>query len=112
MDGNDQERFGRIVTLHQHEVVEPPTLVGRQPHDEGGGIPRRQGLQFSVRRLTSDSPDLLHVQEWLSTESQQLYAAIREKTKSIIEDRVLVDDLPRVVELARTGNNIAVNWGM
>ncbi len=69
-------------------------------------------LQAIEMITLAQATDLLHVEEWLSTESQQLYAAIREKTKSIIEDRVLVDDLPRIVELARTGGNLAVNWGM
>ena len=60
----------------------------------------------------AQATDLLHVEEWLSTESRHLYAAIREKMQSVIEDRVLVDDLPRIVELARTGENLAVSWDM
>jgi hypothetical protein len=28
----------------------------------------------------------------------------------VIEDRVLVEDLPHVVALARTGENIPLNW--
>jgi histidine ammonia-lyase len=69
-------------------------------------------LQAIEMITLAQATDLLGVEEWLSTESQQLYAAIREKTQSIIEDRVLVDDLPRIVELARTGRNMAVSWGL
>ena len=69
-------------------------------------------LQAIEMITLAQATDLLHVEEWLSTEAQQLYAAIRQKMASIIEDRVLVDELPRIVELARTGDTIAVNWGL
>jgi histidine ammonia-lyase len=69
-------------------------------------------LQAIEMITLAQATDLLHVEEWLSTESQQLYAAIRQKMASIIEDRVLVDELPRIVELAQTGDTIAVNWGL
>ena len=69
-------------------------------------------LQAIEMITLAQATDLLQVEEWLSTESQQLYAAIREKMQPVIEDRVLVDDLPRIVELARTGKNLAMNWDM
>ncbi len=69
-------------------------------------------LQAIEMITLAQATDLLHVEEWLSTESQQLYTAIRQKMASIIEDRVLVDELPRIVELARTRDTIAVNWGL
>jgi histidine ammonia-lyase len=69
-------------------------------------------LQAIEMITLAQATDLLHVEEWLSTESQQLYAAIRQKMASIIEDRVLVDELPRIIELARIGDTIAVNWGL
>ncbi len=69
-------------------------------------------LQAIEMITLAQATDLLQVEEWLSTESQQLYAAIREKMQPVIEDRVLVDDLPRIVELARTGKNLAMKWDM
>lgn len=69
-------------------------------------------LQAIEMITLAQATDLLDIHEWLSTESQQLYAGVRERMKSVIEDRVLVNDLPRVVELARTGEDLGVNWGM
>jgi len=60
----------------------------------------------------AQATDLLEFKERLSTDSQHLYAAIREQMQSVVEDRVLVDDLARIVELARTGGNVAVNWDL
>ncbi len=54
--------------------------------------------------------DILQVRNWLSPESQMLYEAIREKIKPVLEDRVLVDDLAEVVQLARTNTNIPLLW--
>jgi histidine ammonia-lyase len=69
-------------------------------------------LQAIEMITLAQATDLLDVEKWLSAASQQLYAAIRKKMKTIVEDRVLVSDLPHIVELARTEDNIAVNWGM
>ncbi len=54
----------------------------------------------------AQATDIMQVHDRLSPEAQHLYAAIRENMAPVIEDRVLVDDLPRVVALARTGENI------
>ena len=58
----------------------------------------------------AQATDIMQVHDRLSPAAQHLYAAIRENMAPVIEDRVLVDDLPRVVALARTGENIPLNW--
>jgi histidine ammonia-lyase len=58
----------------------------------------------------AQATDIMQVHDRLSPAAQHLYAAIRENMAPIIEDRVLVEDLPHVVALARTGENIPLNW--
>jgi len=58
----------------------------------------------------AQATDIMQVHDRLSPSAQHLYAAIREHMAPVIEDRVLVDDLARVVALARTGENIPLNW--
>jgi histidine ammonia-lyase len=68
-------------------------------------------ILLAIEMITlAQATDLLEDKERLSTDSQHLYAAIREQMQSVVEDRELADDLARVVELARTGGNVAVNW--
>jgi histidine ammonia-lyase len=69
-------------------------------------------LQAIEMITLAQATDLLECKERLSIDSQHLYAAIREQMQSVVEDRVLVDDLARIVELARTGGNVAVNWDL
>lgn len=67
-------------------------------------------LAIELIALAQAMDSMVDVHDQFSPAARHLYAAIREQMDSIIEDRVLVDDLPQVVTLARTGRDILVNW--
>jgi histidine ammonia-lyase len=68
-------------------------------------------IVLAIEAITlAQATDVMGIRDQLSPAAQQLYASLREQVEPIIEDRVLVDDLPRVVTWARTTPQIAVNW--
>ena len=57
----------------------------------------------------AQATDIMRVHNQLSPAAVQLYQSVREAMAPVSEDRVLVDDLPRVVALAQTAR-VQLNW--
>ncbi len=57
----------------------------------------------------AQATDVMQVHDHLSPAAEQLYQAVRKTMAPVTEDRVLVDDLAKVVALART-ERIQLNW--
>ena len=70
-------------------------------------------IVLAIELITlAQATDIMQVHDQLSPAARHLYMSIREHTAPVIQDRVLVNDLPRVVALARTGETIPLNWHM
>lgn len=70
-------------------------------------------IVLAIELITlAQATDIMQVHDQLSPSAQRLYALIREQMAPIIKDRVLVNDLPRVVELARMAKDILLNWNV
>lgn len=68
-------------------------------------------IVLAIELITlAQATDSMRTHDRFSPATRHLYAAIREQMAPVIHDRVLVDDLPRVVTLARTGKDILLNW--
>ena len=57
----------------------------------------------------AQATDILQVHNDLSPDTRRLYESIRSVMPPVIEDRVLVNDLPKVVSLAQT-ERVSLNW--
>jgi histidine ammonia-lyase len=68
-------------------------------------------LVLAIELITlAQATDSMNAHDRLSPAARHLYAALREQMAPVIHDRVLVDDLPNVVKLVRTSNDIPLNW--
>lgn len=57
----------------------------------------------------AQATDIMQVHDRLSPAAVQLYQAVRKIMEPVIQDRVLIDELPQIVTLART-ERLQVNW--
>jgi histidine ammonia-lyase len=65
----------------------------------------------SIELITlAQATDVLGVRRRLSKHARELYLSVREQMKAIKQDRELVDELPSVVQLARTSRDIPLKW--
>ena len=68
-------------------------------------------IVLAIELITlAQATDSMNAHDRLSPAARHLYAALREQMAPVIHDRVLVDDLPNVVKLVRTSNDIPLNW--
>jgi histidine ammonia-lyase len=68
-------------------------------------------IVLAIELITlAQATDIMQVHDRLSPAARHLHAATRNCIAPIIKDRVVVDALPRVVSLARTGADIPLNW--
>jgi len=91
-DNQDVVSMGTDSTLMTMKVIEQAYIV----------------LAIELVAL-AQATDIMHVHDRLSPAAAHLYEEIRHVMAPVTEDRVLVDDLPRVVTLAQKGL-VLLNW--
>ena len=70
-------------------------------------------IVLAIEAITlAQATDVMRIQDRLSPAAQRLYGSLREQISPVVEDRVLVDDLARVIAWARKDQQIPVNWGL